>query len=617
MNFLAPMGLLLGGLSLPLAALYFVRLNRRKVKVSSLLLWRSAKRSRQLATPFERFRRHWLFWLQLLCLLLLTLALGRLSLQSPTMPGSTLVIIIDSSASMGSTDVSPSRFDVAKAEATLAIERLPSDGEVMVLSAGPRPKVEQSFTRDRAGARAAVAALRVTEAEGSLKSGLRLALLLAKERPEVDLLVLSDGSREDLKDLNIEGAKLRFSPIGTRSENVGITALSLRRSPTSSLEQQAFITVQNFGPTVQSGAVEIYFGDQLIGVRSEDFPPSTPVSIVFELPHSVRGKLRAIVSVPTDHLKVDNEAFAVIEPAASLRVLLIGGDRLTAHALRMDPRVRLTHLASWPGDPGATRGFDCIIFGADPPPSRPATPHLILGPFPGSPVHFEEAVALPRVSQWSKDHPVSRLIQWDAGTYASLAPTAGLDGLKAVVQSDKGPLVLAGEVEGTRLIQLSFDPLSSDLPLRIAWPVFLFNSVGWLTETDRLSGEAGQARAGQPYSLTLPSGTDPADVIVKNPRGELLEPLVRGNRLSLPEPSLAGIYTIEGPTFSKQIPFNLLSQRESNIAPQSALPLGERRPSLSQAAAIPGHRELWRELLIGVLLLLIGEWLLYHRREVL
>ena len=56
MHFLTPMGLLLGLLSVPLVALYFLRLRRRKVRVSSLLPWHAVKRSEHLASPFQRFR---------------------------------------------------------------------------------------------------------------------------------------------------------------------------------------------------------------------------------------------------------------------------------------------------------------------------------------------------------------------------------------------------------------------------------------------------------------------------------------------------------------------------------------------------------------------------------
>ena len=124
MSFLTPLGLLLGGLAIPLTALYFVRLRRRRVQVTKFIVVHASKRSRQLATPFQRFRRHWLYWLQLLCLLLLALVLGRLSVPSTSTPGDTLVIVLDTTASMGATDVAPNRFEVARKEALDAINRL-------------------------------------------------------------------------------------------------------------------------------------------------------------------------------------------------------------------------------------------------------------------------------------------------------------------------------------------------------------------------------------------------------------------------------------------------------------------------------------------------------------
>jgi len=73
-DLLSPAGLALGALAGPLIALYFLRIRRRRVRVSSLLPWHALQKSERLASPFQRFRRHLLLLLQLLALLLLTLA---------------------------------------------------------------------------------------------------------------------------------------------------------------------------------------------------------------------------------------------------------------------------------------------------------------------------------------------------------------------------------------------------------------------------------------------------------------------------------------------------------------------------------------------------------------
>ena len=52
MNFLSPFALLLGTLAVPLLLLYFLKVRRRQMPVSSLLLWQAALRDREASTFF-------------------------------------------------------------------------------------------------------------------------------------------------------------------------------------------------------------------------------------------------------------------------------------------------------------------------------------------------------------------------------------------------------------------------------------------------------------------------------------------------------------------------------------------------------------------------------------
>ena len=240
---------------------------------------------------------------------------------------------------------------------------------------------------------------------------------------------------------------------------------------------------------------------------------------------------------------------------------------------------------------------------------------MVLGPYSNGPVRFGETLSSPRVSRWVRDHPVSRLVQWDAGAYSSLSQVEDAANLRPIVSTDNAPLILAGQHEGVRVVQLTFDPLTSDLPLRISWPVFLFNSVGWLTSGEGVDAESQQAQSGRPVTLNLPLGADLDQVTASAPDGSPVATLIRTNRLSITQPNRTGIYTIQGATFSRKLALNLLSKRESNIAPQSKLPFGQAEPRLAQAGIITGQRELWRPLLMCVLAFMFLEWLLFHRRR--
>src|SRR5687767_5685112 len=88
-----------------LLILYFLKLRRRELAVSSTLLWKKAVQDLQVNAPFQRLRRNLLLLLQLLLLLLLLLALSRPVTYFQPGAGKTTVVIIDRSASMAANDV--------------------------------------------------------------------------------------------------------------------------------------------------------------------------------------------------------------------------------------------------------------------------------------------------------------------------------------------------------------------------------------------------------------------------------------------------------------------------------------------------------------------------------
>src|SRR5262249_13875459 len=117
MSFLSPLALLLSGLSIPLLLLYFLKVRRREMRVSSLFLWDSALRDRERFTFFQRLQRAPLLLLQILALLALTFALARPAMTVMGHGAKRVAFVLDSSASMKATDVWPSRFVQVQREA--------------------------------------------------------------------------------------------------------------------------------------------------------------------------------------------------------------------------------------------------------------------------------------------------------------------------------------------------------------------------------------------------------------------------------------------------------------------------------------------------------------------
>ena len=128
MTWLTPTtGLIAAAVSVPLLVLlYFLKLRRRQVVISSTLLWKRAAQDLQVNSPFQRLR-----WSVLLLLQLLTLAAVLVALAGPVIsmlsgPPKRYVLLIDRSASMNAVDESPTRLEAAKRLARQRVESLRS-----------------------------------------------------------------------------------------------------------------------------------------------------------------------------------------------------------------------------------------------------------------------------------------------------------------------------------------------------------------------------------------------------------------------------------------------------------------------------------------------------------
>src|SRR5689334_809746 len=139
-----------------LLVLYFLKLRRREMPVSSTLLWRKAIQDLQVNAPFQRLRRNLLLLLQLLMLVLLCLALSRpvANFNNLARAEKLTVILIDRSASMSAIEDfngnKHTRLEEAKKQARALIDSMTRKDAAMLIAFDDSAEVIQPLTSDTA-----------------------------------------------------------------------------------------------------------------------------------------------------------------------------------------------------------------------------------------------------------------------------------------------------------------------------------------------------------------------------------------------------------------------------------------------------------------------------------
>jgi hypothetical protein len=185
MEWMAPLtGAIAAAAAVPtLVLLYFLKLKRQEVPISSTLLWKRAVQDLQVNAPFQRLRRNILLLLQLLALAAVLFGLARPILSLRAGAGRRYVLLIDRSASMGAADVNgKSRLEEVRKQAKTLIDSLRTGSplgfgqggdEAMVIAFDRHAKVMCNFTSDKVQLARALDAIEPTDGETSTRTTAR------------------------------------------------------------------------------------------------------------------------------------------------------------------------------------------------------------------------------------------------------------------------------------------------------------------------------------------------------------------------------------------------------------------------------------------------------------
>lgn len=611
---------LIGLLSLPLiVAFYMLRLRRRDVPVGSVFLWQQLVRDVEANAPWQRLRFSWLLLLQLLIAALVVFAAARPFVPATSELAANTVLIVDTSASMGAVDDGTPRIDAARQAARDVIAQLPTGGRVTVVAADDSAHVLQPATDDRGAALEAVDRIEATQLPGDLTDAFALASALAARTDDSSVVVVSDANADRLPPLGI-GTRVIVKRVGSTDANQAVAALSAsRRAGGAQLE--LFVAVANPSASDVTRRLEIYADGALVDARDLRIGAGQRAEAIVSTVPPGAGVVEARLA-GSDALAVDDRAFALVPQQATVRALLVtDGNTYLENALALLPRLELYAIGTAgyadalaeANDAGTPFGF--VVFDRFVPDRPPQLPSLYVGP-PESGAFGVVAgsITAPLLARSDPDDPLLRFVDLSTLHVGRSSRVQLADGLRPIVSATGGqPLIAAGAVDGTRIGLVSFALGDSDLPLQVAFPLLTSNLVDFLLPP--VDGVLPPSVAlGQPLSLIL----DPSIARASVTDGLTTTPIaLSAGRGTLPparEVGLRELHAADG-TLLGRTAANLFDPDESDVAPGDPQRISDmgRSPAAAEDQRQPTRNEWWWPLALAALLLLLAEWLVFHR----
>lgn len=668
MSFLAPLAFWVAALVVPaLLILYFLKLRRRPAQVPSTLLWKRAVRDLQVNAPFQKLRKNLLLFLQLLVLALAITALARPIIETSVSRETSVVLLIDRSASMNVLEGDRTRFELAKEQAVRYARTFnrtrgqwwsffggrEAQARVMAIAFADRAEIISPFTANIGDVVDLIEKLEPTDARTDVREALELAeaymmQTTIEQNPESAqeasrIVLFSDGAVSGAENTVLRSGVLTLVPIGQARDNVGITSLNIQRNYERPEILTVLLQLENFGPGPVQTDVSLFIDGVLSRVSTvpldaarergtepqeteevEDATrPIASAALSFELQLDRGALLEARLS-RDDALATDNRAYVVVPPPKRLRTLLVSERNFFLEAalqgLSLQRYDYLTpqQYENAPAEQIEQHGqslYDVVIVDKHETARLPVGNYIFIGAVPGGEpeLRVEERIGDHALQWWDETHPILRGVTLDyVFTAESLAVTAPPRAEK-LIEGPRGPVLFRYSNEGRHYLILTFAVEASTWWGKISFPKFIQNAVLFM-------GGGGSIESRDTHRpgdvLRIPIPADEPNARIQRPDGRR-DSLIADRRgyARYADTYRVGVYHVDpGVPDQNRFAVNLEDALESDIAPRTLFEIGGNATIEVGQSIRNATPEIWRWFVGAALALLLLEWYIYNRR---
>ena len=585
--------------------MYLLKQKAEKKEVPSLFLWRETFHSVEANTPWEKLKKNWLMILQIILLLALIFALMGPFLKNLGRSSEHVVLVIDNSGSMNEIhDGEKTRFDKAVTEACDYVKSLKGGTGISVIASNDDATLVVTSTEDKDEAIDKIKTITPTTHAGSAQAGVEMVKTMKSQWPSLTTVCFTDTS------VSMADVSGYIIDVYKEKENVGINYLS---HGDSGGKLVVLAKVTNYGKMDTAKEVTLYGDDGILTSQSVSLAAGESKIVYFDK-ISFSGKVLRAELNGNDALMEDNVCYDVVAENRVVKVLLMTEkNAYIEKALELMDGISVTKsndIASF--DSFVTQGFDLYIFDCMMPQNFPQDGNVIIFDAPNNDLYKSKGV-IESALVVSKPHDVTQYIDsMDFGAAditAYQTPAWAEPFLTADTDDGVMDVAFAGENNGQMITVFGFDVHNSDLPLRMEFPLLMYNIInanvttGMLTENVVNTGDGIQINGKADKILPIVTRPDNEDVTLSDYRIIFTDTEQPGvYKVTQSEDRLTGEYEV----FAANFPSS-----ESNV---EAVPSETDNGDTDVKKSASGDLDLKNIIIIAILALLAVEWIAYLRK---
>ena len=455
-----------------LVLLYLLKQRYEERQVPSIALWKRVMTQWEAAHPWQRWRNTLLFFLQLLALMLMILALMK-PVWRTAGSGRNIMVILDASMSMKANENGKTRFEQAKERIKTMIDQLDAHEHMSLIVSGIQNDVIILNESDKGLLTNLLNQIQPENGTNELEQAVLLAQSLQDDENPDAIILLSDQS------IVLESEGVWIENMAQGADNVAVKSVSYAKMESGSL--RVLGVIQSFSDNENTYTVQLSLNGELADVQDILVPANGMANVIFDDVDQQTLYIDMHIQ-QEDALNEDNTGYAVVQNDEKYKILLETERNLfleKAIVLRND--IELYKTA--PNENVDRTQYALLI--DDGTPSFEMSEHQalwIIAP-KADQERFSRHVIEMQDIQTVHNSLADQLFRYVDADHIQIATSSGIvpqgGGMVSLLKSGDDVLMAADVRDDAKVLVQGFDFHDTSLPMQKDFPIFVQNILAW------------------------------------------------------------------------------------------------------------------------------------------